>query len=249
MTTDAAVVDVSHDWATACDVQQRFMQCPGPTIDALSYSARCRQVLALGGDCYGVLPLSHNRLALAVGDASGKSVAAALMISNVQSSLRTAASFAGNDAAAVVRAVNCHVHASSLADRYATLFYGVFDGTTRRLRYVNAGHNPPIVIRQNRSILRLETGGVPVGIFPSWSYEEGLVQLRSGDLIIAYTDGVTEAVDPAGEEWGDEGLRKAAEESDAQCPDDIACAIFTSMDEFSRGRQTDDATVIVARVN
>jgi sigma-B regulation protein RsbU (phosphoserine phosphatase) len=171
------------------------------------------------------------------------------MISNVQSSLRTAASFAGNDAAAVVRAVNCHVHASSLADRYATLFYGVFDGTTRRLRYVNAGHNPPIVIRQNRSILRLETGGVPVGIFPSWSYEEGLVQLRSGDLIIAYTDGVTEAVDPAGEEWGDEGLRKAAEESDAQCPDDIACAIFTSMDEFSRGRQTDDATVIVARVN
>jgi len=249
MTTDAVVMDVSQDWATACDVQQRFMHHPGVTIDALSYSARCRQVRALGGDCYGVLPLSHNRLALGVGDASGKSLAAALMISSVQSSLRTAASFAGNDTVAVLRAVNSHVHASSLADRYATLFYGVFDGTTRTLRYVNAGHNPPLLIRQDRSTIRLETGGVPVGIFPSWNYEEGLVQLRPGDLIIAYTDGVTEAVNPAGKEWGVEGLRKAAAESDAQCADDIACAIFASMDEFSRGHQTDDATVIVARVN
>ncbi len=249
MTTDTTVMDVSQDWVTACAVQQRFMQYPGATIDALSYSALCRQVCALGGDCYGVLPLSHNRLALAVGDASGKSLAASLMISSVQSSLRTAASFAGNDAGAVLRVVNSQVHASSLADRYATLFYGVFDGTTRTLRYVNAGHNPPIVIRQDRSVIWLQTGGVPVGIFPSWTYEEGTVHLRPGDLIIAYTDGVTEAVNPACEEWGVEGLRKAADESAAQCPDNIVCAIFTSMDEFSRGRQTDDATVMVARVN
>lgn len=249
MTTDTVIMDVSQDWVTACDVQQRFMQHPDATMNALSYSARCRQVCALGGDFYGVLPLSHNCLALAVADASGKSLAAALMISSVQSSLRTAASFAGSDTGAVVRAVNSQVHASSLADRYATLFYGVFDGTTRTLRYVNAGHNPPIIIRQDRSMIRLETGGVPVGIFSSWTYEEGMVQLRPGDLIIAYTDGVTEAVNPAGEEWGVEGLRKAVDESAPQCPDDIACAIFTSMDEFSRGRQTDDATVIVARVN
>ena len=92
-------------------------------------------------------------------------------------------------------------------------------------------------------------GHAPVGIFPSWTYEEGFVQLRPSDLIIAYTDGVIEAVNLAGEEWGIEGLRKAADENDAQCPDDVAEAIFTSMDEFSRGRQTDDATVIVARVN
>jgi phosphoserine phosphatase RsbU/P len=249
MTTDALVMDVSQDWATACDVQQRFMQRPGPTIDALSYSARCRQVRALGGDCYDFLPLEHNRLALVIGDASGKSLAAALMISSVQSSLRTAAFFAGNDAATVLGAVNYQVHASSLAGRYATLFYGVFDGATRRLRYVNAGHNPPIVIRQDRSLIRLETGGLPLGILPTLAYEEGVVQLRSDDLIVAYTDGVTEAVNPAGEEWGVEGLRKAAAESDAECPHDIACEIFTAMDEFSRGRQTDDATIIVARVN
>lgn len=248
MMTGEMVVDVSQDWATACDVQQRFMQHPDPSMDLLRFSARCRQVRALGGDCYDFLPLSHNRLALAVGDASGKSLAAALMISSVQSSLRTAAAFAGDDAAAVVRAVNAQVYASSLADRFATLFYGVFDGATRMLRYVNAGHNSPIVIRHDGSTIRLETGGVPVGIFPSWPYAEGVVELRPGDLIIAYTDGVTEIVNPSGEEWGVEGLLHAADETDARGPDDVARAIFTAMDEFSQGHQVDDATVMVARV-
>ncbi len=248
MTSDALVVDVSRDWAIARDVQQRFMQRLDPAIGPLDYSARCRQVYELGGDCYDFVPLPGNRLALAVGDASGKSLAAALMISNVQSSLRTAALFTGDDGPAVLRAVNRQVHASSLENQYATLFYGVFDGATRTLLYVNAGHNPPMVIRRNSSIFWLETGGAPVGMFPDWTYEEGAVQLNPGDLVLAYTDGVIEAVNPAGEEWGVEGIRRAAAESDAQRPDDVVHAIFTSMDEFSQGRQTDDATVVVLRV-
>lgn len=249
MTTDTMTVDVSAEWALACDVQQRFMRHPDTTMRALSYGAHCRQVHAVGGDCYDFLPLPHNRLALAIGDASGKSLAAALMISSVQSSLRTAASLAGSDAAKVVQTVNAHVYASSLEGRYATLFYGVFDGYTRTLRYVNGGHNPPMVIRQDRSMVCLETGGVPVGMFPDWDYEEGEVQLRPGDLIIAWTDGVTEVLNSAGEEWGVEGLRNAVNESDGQTADDIASSIFLSMDDFSGGRQTDDATVLVARVN
>ncbi len=142
------------------------MQHLCPAIDTLDYSARCRQAQELGGDCYDFVPLPKNRLALAVGDASGKGLAAALMISNVQSSLRTAALLTGNDRAAVLGAVNRQVHASSLAERYATLFYGVFDGATRTLRYVNAGHNPPMVIRRDGSVVWLETGGAPVGMFP-----------------------------------------------------------------------------------
>lgn len=248
MTSDALVVDVSRDWATACDVQQRFMQGLDPAIDTLDYSARCRQVRALGGDCYDFVPLADKRLALTIGDASGKSLAAALMIANAQSSLRTAALFTGNDVAAVLKAVNRQVHASSLADRYATLFYGVFDGTTRTLQYANAGHNPPMVIRRDRSVIWLETGGAPVGMFPDWTYEEGAVQLNPGDVFLAYTDGVTEAVNPAGEEWGLEGLRRAATENAAQSAQDIVHAIFTSMNEFSRGCQIDDATVVVLRV-
>ena len=248
MRSDTVVLDVSRDWTTACDVQERFMQHASPTVDTLRYSARCRQVRALGGDFYDFVPLPHNRLALAVGDASGKGLAAALMISNVQSSLRTAALFTGNDGPAVLTAVNRQLYASSLEDRFATLFYGVFDGATRRLQYVNAGHNPPMVIRQDNSIIWLRAGGVPVGIFPNSTYEQGIAQLNPGDLVLGYTDGVIEAANPAGDEWGAAGLGKAAAERDAQCTDDIVQAIFTSMDDFSRGHQRDDATVIVMRV-
>lgn len=150
----------------------------------------------------------------------------------------------GSDGAAVLEVVNRQVHASALADRYATLFYGVFDGPARRLDYVNAGHNPLMVLQRDGSIEWLETGGAPVGIFPDWAYEQGTIQLSPGDLILAYTDGVTEAVSPAGDQWGVEGLRRAAVENAERCTGDLVDAIFASMDEFSRGRQTDDATVV-----
>src|SRR5262245_29571776 len=184
--TDAAVIDVSQDWAIACDVQERFMQAPRGKMETLTYAAQCRQMRALGGDCFDFLPLAGRRVALAIADASGKGLAAALMIANVQSSLRTAASFAPNDAAAVVTAVNRQAHASSPADRYATLFYGVFDEDTRILQYVNAGHNPPIVIRGGDSMTRLEGGGPPVGVFADSTYCAGVVHLKPGDVIVAY---------------------------------------------------------------
>jgi sigma-B regulation protein RsbU (phosphoserine phosphatase) len=116
MTTDDVVVDVSLDWVLACDVQQRFMQGRrARTSDSVDYSAHCRQVRALGGDCYEFMPLAKERLALVVGDASGKGVAAALMIASVQSSLRTAALFTGEDLATLLKIVNHQAYASSLA--------------------------------------------------------------------------------------------------------------------------------------
>jgi phosphoserine phosphatase RsbU/P len=249
MTSDAMVVDVSQDWEKACDVQGRFMRQVGPAIDTLSYSACCRQVRALGGDFYDFIPLLHDRMALAVGDASGKGLAAALMISNVQSSLRTAASLIGDDGAELVTTVNRQVHAASLDDRYATLFYGVFDAVTRRLQYVNAGHNPPMVVRRDGSIIWLGAGGVPIGIFPDSIYAQETIQLNPGDLILAYTDGVIEAVNPVGEEWGVESLRQTVRRSATRCADEIVHAVFTAMDDHSGGRQTDDATVVVVRVH
>jgi len=202
MASDALVVDVSDDWIIASDVQQRFMHGLETGLDTLDYSAGCRQLRALGGDCFDFVTLGANRLALAIGDASGKGLAAALMIANVQSSLRTAALLAGSDGASVLGAVNRQVHASSLANRYATMFYGVVDAAEHTLRYVNAGHNPPMVIRPDGSILWLEAGGAPIGMFPGWTYREGMVQVHPGDLLLAYTDGVIEAVNAAGEEWG-----------------------------------------------
>jgi phosphoserine phosphatase RsbU/P len=248
MATEATIMGPASEWIAAFEVQQRFLQHWGPTIDSLDYSARCRQVGEVGGDFYDFVNLPGNRLAFAVGDASGKGLAAALLSANVQSSLRTAALFAQRDRE-TLKAVNRQLHGASPASRYATLFYGTYDGATRMLHYVNAGHNPPMVIRPNGSMVWLETGGAPVGLFPDSTYEEGSVRLNSGDLIVAYTDGLVEALSPAGREWGTEGLRLAAIGRDTESAEEIVEAITQAMHTFSHGRQTDDATVVVVRVN
>ncbi len=159
--TDSILVDVSQDWMLACDLQERFMEVPDAKAQTLAYYARCRQMRALGGDCFLFLPLPGGGVALAIADASDKGLPAALMIANVQSSLRTAALFAPDDAAAVLTAVNRQLHACSPADRYVTTFYGIFDENTRTLQYVNAGHNPAMVIRSNAAAIWLEFRRAP----------------------------------------------------------------------------------------
>jgi len=246
--SDTMIVDVSQDWETACDVQQGFMHFSVPFAEGISYSARCRQLRALGGDCYDFIPLAHNRLALAIGDASGKSLPAALMIANVQSSLRTAALFAGEYPGAVLGAVNRQLHTSSLADRFATLFYGVYDPSTRLLRYASAGHCRLIVIRQDGSLTWLDGTGFPLGLFTESIYEEKTLRLRPGDTVIAYTDGVSEATNRLGVEGGVDGIKKAAVENKARRAEELVDAIFVSLDQYSQGQLTDDATVAVMHI-
>lgn len=248
MTSNAVLTEAYSQLAAACEVQQRFLQYDAPAFETLHYSAECRQLCEVGGDCYDFIPLPNHQLAMAIGDASGKGLAAALMIASVQSSLRTAAVFTGGDAPAVLAAVNRQAHASSVAGRYATLFYGVFDSRSRTLQYVNAGHNPPIVIRHDGSILWLETGGVPVGMFPDYACAEGAVQLEPGDVVVAYTDGVVEALSSSGEEWGVEGLRRSAARHKEKSAEQVVSGIFEAMEEYADGCQIDDATVAVLRV-
>jgi sigma-B regulation protein RsbU (phosphoserine phosphatase) len=247
MATEEMVVDVSQDWVLACDVQQGFMQAPCASSDSLDYSGRCRQVRALGGDCFSFILLEDDCLGFTIGDASGKGLAAALMMASVQSSLRTAALFTGHDPEKLLGVVNQQAYASSSDDRYATLFYGVFEGASRILRYVNAGHNPPVVIRKDGSIQFLEMGGAPVGLFAGSKYRAGSLQLEPGDRVVAYTDGVIEAASLIGEEWGVEGLLRASRRARGAQACDLVQSIFGSMDEWSNERQTDDATVAVVQ--
>lgn len=247
---DELPVDVSQDWMLACAVQQRFMQGLERSSASIDYSGRCRQVRALGGDCYDFTPLAEDRVAFVVGDASGKGLPAALMIASVQSSLRTAALFTGDDPATLLKVVNQQAYSSLPDDRYTTLFYGVFDGAVRTLRYVNAGHNPPIVVRADGSIDWLEAGGPPVGMFPDSTYEEKMVRLEPGDFVIAYTDGVTEATNLDGEAWGVQGLLRAAAgwaPKNSDDAEDLVRLIFNSMDDFSGRCQSDDVTLAVLR--
>jgi len=250
MTSDEFVVDFSQDWMLACAVQRRFMQGLGRSSRSLDYSARCRQVRALGGDCYDFTPLADDRVAFVVGDASGKGLPGALMIANVQSSLRTASLFTGDDPATLLKVVNHQAYSSLPDGRYTTLFYGIFDGAVRTLRYANAGHNPPLVVRRDGSVDWLEAGGPPVGMFPDSTYEERVVRLEPGDFLIAYTDGVIEATNPGGEEWGVQGLLRAAvawAPKGSDDAEDLVQLIFNSMDDFSQRCQSDDVTLAVLR--
>ncbi len=249
MATEAVVMEPAGEWVPGFEVHQQFLQHSGAGIGSLDYGGQCRQMGEVGGDFYNLATIPGNRLEVAIGDACGKGFAAALMISNVQSSLRTATLFAGTNLAIALQAVNRQVYGSSLASPYATLFYGVVDEATRTLHYVNAGHNPPMVIRPDGSMMWLTTGGAPVGMFSDSTYEEGSIQLGSGDVILAYTDGVIESLNPFHCEWGTEGLRNAATESNAQSAQEMVEAIMHSMDRFSHSCQTDDATVAVVRVN
>jgi sigma-B regulation protein RsbU (phosphoserine phosphatase) len=130
------------------------------------------------------------------------------------------------------------------------LFYGVLDNAKRTLRYVNAGQNPPVVLRRDGSVEWLEASGAPVGMFADSAYEERVVELETGDVVIAYTDGVVEAMDANGEEWGVEGLLKAAMRvaGHSENTRDLVEWIFCSMDRFSGKEQGDDATLAVLRV-
>ena len=249
MITESIVVDVSQDWVVACGLQERFMEIQCAKTQRFTYNARCRQLRALGGDCFHLVPLPGRRVALAVADASGKGLPAALIIANVQSSLHTAALFAPEDPAAVVTAVNRQLHACSPVERYATLFYGVFDENRRTLHYVNAGHNPAVVIRRTGAVTWLEASAPPVGFFAESDYQAQAVQLYPGDLILAYTDGTVEGTNTASEEWGVESLLAAVKRCRTRQPESIVEAAFAALDKFSGDNQTDDATILAALVH
>jgi sigma-B regulation protein RsbU (phosphoserine phosphatase) len=249
MITESVVVDVSQDWMAACSVQEQFRGIPYARAQRLTYNGRCRQMRAIGGDCFHFVPLPDRRLGIAVADASGKGLPAALIVANVQSSLRTAALFAPEDPVTVMSAVNRQLQACSPVEQYATVFYGVFDENTRTLHYVNAGHNPAVVIRRSGEMTWLEASGPPVGLFAETAYEAQTVQLYAGDLIVAYTDGFVEPTNASGEEWGVEGLLGAVNRYRTREPQGIVETAFAALDEFSGENQTDDATIVAALVH
>ena len=244
MLTIAAANENRGEWATAREVQQRFMTAAPAAPCEVDYAATCRQVHEVGGDSFDFARLGDGRLAMTMGDASGKGLAAALMMAHVQSSVRTAALWAANDGAAMLGAVNRLVYDTTLPDRYATFFYGVLDADGRTMRYVNAGHVPPAVLRRDGSIEWLETGGAPLGLFAEWRYEEGVVKFEPGDLMLACTDGVTEAENATGEMWGFEGLLRAASANTAHSAAETVSVVFQALDDFTGGHQADDASVL-----
>src|SRR5262249_33346612 len=184
-----------------------------------------------------------------IGDVSGKGIPAALLMASLRASLRGQTIQGISDLATLMSNVNKLTYESSPSNRYATFFYAQYDAVTRNLTYVNAGHNPPLVFRKPYDVLRLETGGPVVGLLPMSSYKQATIVLEPGDMLVAFTDGISEAMDLVNEEWGEEGLIAAAWKLYGTGAQQTVHQLVVAADKFVSGaRQHDDMTLIVANV-
>ena len=186
---------------------------------------------------------------LAIGDVSGKGIPAALLMASLQASIRGQAISGDTDVARLMTNVNRLTYEATPANRYATLFYGRYEPWSRVLTYVNAGHNAPMLIRDGGQMDRLEVGGPVVGLLYPTAFEQGSVVLNAGDVLVLYTDGISEAQNGADEEWGEESLAAAATACSAALPAvEIVSRLFTAADGFVAGAaQYDDMTLVVVR--
>jgi len=236
----------------AREVQERLFPQHPPQVDGLDYCGRCRPALGVGGDYYDFIPLPGGRLGIAVGDVSGKGISAALMMASLQASLRGQTMLGPENMAALVERVNRLLYEVSSAERYATFFFAQFDAESRMLTYVNAGHNPPMILsRQGEEwvLKRLEVGGLVVGLFPQVSYSQDQVRMNAGDVLMAFTDGISEAMNRADEEWGEENLLATLKECEGHSAAETVERIMAAADRFTAGaKQNDDMTVVVMKL-
>jgi len=240
---------INREIEIAREVQERLFPQSLPEIGGLDYAGCCRPASGVAGDYYDFLALPGGKLGIAVGDVSGKGIPAALLMASLRASLRAQTIQGVSDLTALMSNLNQLIYESSPDNRYATFFYAQYDPATRNLTYVNAGHNPPIVFRKPYDVLRLETGGPVVGLLAMSSYEQATIVLEPGDMLVAFTDGVSEAMDLANEEWGEESLIAAAWKLYGTGAQKTMHQLIAAADEFvSGGKQHDDMTLIIANV-
>jgi sigma-B regulation protein RsbU (phosphoserine phosphatase) len=249
---------VSRDLEIAREVQERLFPQFYPQVPGVDLAGYCRPAQAVGGDYYDffLLPSANSqppRLALAIGDISGKGIPAALLMASLRASLRSIASLRSGDLASVIRHVNRLVYDSSTDNRYATFFYAEFDPTTRLLTYVNAGHNTPFVLRNSQSI-PLEATGTVIGLLADADYQQATIQLHSGDALLAVTDGISEAMNHEDEEWGEDNMVATAHAllNEPDCnhtAHQLLTCILEAADKFTSGApQHDDMTLLVCTI-
>ena len=231
----------------ARDVQSRLFPQVTPQFTTLEYAGSCLQARQVGGDYYDFLDLGSSRVALVLADISGKGIAGALLMANLQANLRSRYEVAVDDLPRLLKSVNQLFHENTPEDRYATMFLGVYDDDSRTLTYANCGQNPPLLFRADGSIEKLAATATVIGLFPRWECTTESLVLRAGDVLVIYTDGATEANDADGNEFGEERLRQTVQDNLQNSPGEILTAIQNAVQKFSFGEQFDDLTLVVAR--
>ena len=220
-----------------------------PAMKTLDYTGICKAAREVGGDYYDFLEIGPGRLGLVVADISGKGISAALLMASLQALLRSHAHLHGDRAELLVWDINRLMYSSTTDGKYASLFYGFYDDLSRLLVYVNAGHIPPILYRKDGSVHRLKTGGMVVGMMPDRTYRQETVQLQPGDILLIFSDGITEAMNEKEEEFGEERLldliSDVANLPAASFSDAILDRIATYV---GPAPQHDDSTLVVIKV-
>jgi phosphoserine phosphatase RsbU/P len=227
-------------------VQEALFPRKLPPRGGLEFTAVCIPARGISGDYYDIHELDDGRLMIVIADISGKGISAAILMANLQALVRV---IAHSDLTPSMVCSRLNYHLSEVTDfsRFATLFYAEWLPSERLLRYVNAGHNPPLLVNDNRC-LRLETGGIPLGIFQESDYETGEATLMPGDLLVLYSDGITEAGQSTGKEFGEERLRTLVQAGRNRPLPELQSLILDEVRRWTETEPDDDITLLMARV-
>jgi len=239
----------------ARQVQARLFPQKQPALSTLEYAAICLQARHIGGDYYDFLELGHDQVGLVIGDVSGKGVAAALLMANLQAHLRNqSASYLARPYVPIVLeqpqrfliSIDRLFYENTADSAFATLFFGEYNDKSRRLRYVNCGHLPALLLRRDDSLERLEPTCTVLGLFKSWECCAGERSLSPGDTVVFYTDGVTESFNEAGEQFGESRLVDALRQHRDLPAQNLLGSLMQTVCSFSPRVQHDDITIVVA---
>jgi sigma-B regulation protein RsbU (phosphoserine phosphatase) len=236
----------SYEMQIAQQIQSRLFPQAAPELRTLEYAGGCRQARAVGGDYFDFLERARGRLGLVLADVSGKGISAALLMASLQAILRSQHA-AIADPAELLRAVNRVFHPSAAPNRFATLFFADYDDATRRLRYVNCGHNAPAVLRADGRVDRLEATATVLGLFAEMECTVAETGLGPGDLLLVFSDGASEAFSDAGEEFGEDRLIQTTQGLRGLGVQAMVEAVAGAVQVFSGREQDDDLTLLIAR--
>ncbi|HMK28237.1 MAG TPA: SpoIIE family protein phosphatase [Terriglobales bacterium] len=230
----------------AKQVQARLFPQTLPQLKTLEYAGACIQARDVGGDYYDFLDLGRGRLGLVIADTSGKGIGAALLMANLQANLRSQSAIALEQPQRFLRSVNQLFCENTTDSAYATLFFAEYDDQARGLLYANCGHHSAFLLRDSK-LEKLESTCTVLGLFREWDCSIEERQLFPGDILALYTDGVTEAFNDAGEEFGEQRLIEALRRNREQSPRALLARIVEEVRQFSPREQSDDITLIVAK--
>lgn len=241
---------LEHELAIAREVQAQLFPKEKPVVQGVEIEAVCRPARVVSGDYYDFLPLGPGRLGIALADISGKGISSALIMASLQAALRSQALFNGRGpggTAEIMARLNQHLYRSTAPDRFATFFYGIYDVQSHRLEYTNAGHPAPFYIA-GQQVQRLSAGGTVLGLFDNCRYESQFIDIAPGSLLIAYSDGLTEAENADGEEFDDQRVLNVALRLRDGPASTVLKDLLQGVDQWTGpAEQLDDLTLIVAR--